>query len=37
MAAGAVSHVNEQLDTSGLSYARKALMRCGLALRLKGD
>jgi hypothetical protein len=37
MAAEAVRRVNEQRDQTGLTYARKAMIRCGLSLDITGE
>jgi len=37
MAAKAVRRVNEQHDQTGLTYARKAMIRCGLSLDIIGE
>jgi len=37
MAAEAVCRVNEQRDQTGLTYARKAMIRCGLSLDITGE
>lgn len=36
LAAAAVQHVNDQRDTNGLTFARKAMIRCGLSLDVNG-
>lgn len=36
LAAKAVRAVNEQRDSTGLTYARKAMIRCGMALDVSG-
>ena len=36
MAAKAVQKVNEMRDAAGISYARKAMIRCGLSLDVSG-
>jgi len=37
MATEAVRRVNEQRDQTGLTYARKAMIRCGLSLDIIGE
>jgi hypothetical protein len=37
MATEAVRRVNEQRDQTGLTYARKAMIRCGLSLDITGE
>lgn len=36
LAAAAVRHVNDQRDINGLTFARKAMIRCGLSLDVNG-
>jgi len=37
LAADSVRDVNLQRDANGLTYARKAMIRCGLALDVTGE
>jgi hypothetical protein len=37
MTAEAIRRVNEQRDQIGLTYARKAMIRCGLSLDIIGE
>ncbi|CAK9855847.1 unnamed protein product [Sphagnum jensenii] len=37
MAAEVVRRINEQHDQTGLTYARKAMIRCGLSLDITGE
>jgi len=37
MAAEATRRVNEQRDQTGLTYACKAMIRCGLSLDITGE
>ncbi len=37
MAAEAVRRINEQCDQTSLTYARKAMNRCGLSLDITGE
>jgi hypothetical protein len=37
MAAEVVRRINEQRDQTGLTYARKAMIRCGLSFDITGE